>query len=63
MKLFRGKDHLLEIMQPPREGQPPLQYKVGPKTFYQTNPEQAYKLYKAAHDFADFRGDEKVYDL
>jgi 23S rRNA (uracil1939-C5)-methyltransferase len=63
VKLFKGKDHLLEIMQPPREGQPPLQYKVGPKTFYQTNPEQAYKLYKTAHDFADFQGNEKVYDL
>lgn len=63
VKLFKGKDHLLEIMQPAREGQPELQYKVGPKTFYQTNPEQAYKLYKTAHDFADFQGNEKVYDL
>lgn len=63
VKLFKGKDHLLEIMQPAREGQPELQYKVGPKTFYQTNPEQAYKLYKTAHDFADFQGNERVYDL
>lgn len=63
VKLFKGKDHLLEIMQPAREEQSALQYKVGPKTFYQTNPEQAYKLYKTAHDFADFRGNERVYDL
>ena len=63
IKLFKGKDHFLEIMQPARQGQPELQYKIGPKTFYQTNPEQAYKLYKTAHDFADFQGNEKVYDL
>lgn len=63
VKLFKGKDHLLEIMQPALVEQTPLQFKVGPKTFYQTNPEQAYKLYKAAHDFADFKGNEKVYDL
>ncbi|MBE0649790.1 MAG: 23S rRNA (uracil(1939)-C(5))-methyltransferase RlmD [Bacteroidales bacterium] len=63
VKLFKGKDYLLEIMQAACEGQTPLKYKVGPKTFYQTNPEQAYKLYKTAHDFADFQGNEKVYDL
>lgn len=63
VKLFKGKDHLLEVMQPAKPDHPQLQYKVGPKTFYQTNPEQAYKLYKTAHDFADFLGHEKVYDL
>ena len=54
--LFRGKDHILEQM----EG---LHFKVGPKSFYQTNSEQAYELYKVARDFADLRPDEVLYDL
>jgi len=62
-RLFKGKDYNLEIMQAAKTGQQALQFKVGPKSFYQTNPEQAWKLYKTAHDFADFKGDELVYDL
>ena len=54
--LFRGKDHIIEEM----EG---LQFKVGPKSFYQTNSEQAYTLYKVAREFAGLTGDELVYDL
>ena len=42
---YRGKDHIIERM----EG---LQFKVGPKSFYQTNSAQAYELYKVARDFA-----------
>ena len=42
---FKGNDHIYEEM----EG---LRFKVGPKSFYQTNSEQAYKLYKVARDFA-----------
>lgn len=63
VKLFKGKDHNLEMMQPARKERKPLYFKVGPKSFYQTNPEQAQKLYQAAHDFAGFNGDELVYDL
>lgn len=63
VKLFKGTDYILEIMKAPKPGQEALRFKVGPKTFYQTNPEQAYKLYKVAHDFADFQGNERVYDL
>jgi len=63
VKLFKGKDHNLEVMQPARKDRKPLYFKVGPKSFYQTNPEQAQKLYQAAHDFAGFNGDELVYDL
>jgi 23S rRNA (uracil1939-C5)-methyltransferase len=63
VKLFRGKDHNLEIMQAGHDDQQSLQFKVGPKSFYQTNPEQAYLLYKTALDFAEFQGSEKVYDL
>ena len=40
-----------------------LKFKVGPKSFYQTNTEQAYTLYKVARDFAGLTGNELVYDL
>ena len=53
---YSGKDHIIEQM----EG---LQFKVGPKSFYQTNSEQAYGLLKVARDFADLKGDEVLYDL
>ena len=45
-----------------QQGQP-LEFKIGPKSFYQTNSAQAYKLYSYAADFADLKGDEVVYDL
>ena len=53
---YRGKDHIIEQM----EG---LQFKVGPKSFYQTNSRQAYELYKVARDFADLGPDDTLYDL
>lgn len=53
---YFGNDHIMEEM----EG---LQFKVGPKSFYQTNTEQAYELYKVARDFAGLTGTETVYDL
>lgn len=53
---LRGKDHIMEQM----EG---LNFKVGPKSFYQTNSAQAYELYKVAREFAELKGDEVVYDL
>jgi 23S rRNA (uracil1939-C5)-methyltransferase len=40
-----------------------LKFKVGPKSFYQTNTEQAYHLYSVAREFAGLTGDELVYDL
>lgn len=54
--LFKGKDHIFEEM----EG---LRFKIGPKSFYQTNSDQAYNLYKIARDFASLTGEELVYDL
>lgn len=54
--VFRGNDHIFEEM----EG---LRFKVGPKSFYQTNSEQAYNLYKIARTYAGLTGDELVYDL
>lgn len=53
---FKGNDHIFEEM----EG---LRFKVGPKSFYQTNTEQAYHLYSVAREFAGLTGDELVYDL
>ena len=56
VKTYFGQEYILEEM----EG---LQFKVGPKSFYQTNTEQAYELYKVAREFAELTGDELVYDL
>ncbi len=63
VKLFKGKSHLLEEMKSPVSNNANLKFKVGPVSFYQTNPEQALKLYSTAFEFADFKGDELVYDL
>ena len=54
--VFQGRDHIFEEM----EG---LKFKIGPKSFYQTNSEQAYELYSITRDFAGLTGNELVYDL
>ena len=54
--LFYGRDHIFEEM----EG---LKFKINAKSFYQTNSEQAYELYKITRDFANLSGSELVYDL
>lgn len=56
VNLYKGKDYIIEEM----EG---LQFKVGAKSFYQTNSRQAYRLYCVARDFAGLTGSELVYDL
>ncbi|MEM6721830.1 MAG: 23S rRNA (uracil(1939)-C(5))-methyltransferase RlmD [Bacteroidota bacterium] len=53
---YHGRDHIFEEM----EG---LKFKINAKSFYQTNSEQAYELYKITRDFAGLKGDELVYDL
>jgi len=53
---YRCKDHIVEEM----EG---LRFKVGAKSFYQTNSAQAYELYKVAREFADLKSDDVLYDL
>jgi 23S rRNA (uracil1939-C5)-methyltransferase len=53
---YSGRDHIFEDM----EG---LKFKIGAKSFYQTNSDQAYELYKITKEFAGFKGDELVYDL
>jgi 23S rRNA (uracil1939-C5)-methyltransferase len=54
--VFKGNECIYEEM----EG---LKFKIGPKSFYQTNSEQAYVLYKIVRDFAQLTGTELVYDL
>ncbi len=56
IELFNGRDHIYEEM----EG---LQFKIGPKSFYQTNSDQAYELYKVTREFAGIKNNEIVYDL
>jgi len=56
VQLFAGKDHIIEAMED-------LKFRVGPKSFYQTNSEQALGLYRVATDFAQLTGNELVYDL
>jgi 23S rRNA (uracil1939-C5)-methyltransferase len=59
---WKGKPYITETMPRP-DGQGMLAFRVGPKSFYQTNSDQAYELYKIAWSMADLRGDELVYDL
>lgn len=54
--LYSGREFIYEEM----EG---LKFRIGPKSFYQTNSVQAYELYKITRDFADLTGNELVYDL
>jgi 23S rRNA (uracil1939-C5)-methyltransferase len=54
--VYKGRDHITEVM----EG---LKFKISAKSFYQTNSEQAYQLYKIARSFASLTGNELVYDL
>ena len=56
IKTFAGRDHIFEEM----EG---LTFKIGAKSFYQTNSMQAHELYMLTREFARFKGDELVYDL
>jgi 23S rRNA (uracil1939-C5)-methyltransferase len=53
---FSGRDHIFENMED-------LKFKIGPKSFYQTNSAQAYELYKVTREFAGLTGTENVYDL
>ncbi|HEU5289657.1 MAG TPA: 23S rRNA (uracil(1939)-C(5))-methyltransferase RlmD [Cyclobacteriaceae bacterium] len=59
---WKGKPYITETMTKP-DGSGTLQFRVGPKSFYQTNAEQAHALYKESWKLADLKGDELVYDL
>lgn len=56
IQLYKGRDYILEEM----EG---LKFSINAKSFYQTNSDQAYELYKITRDFAGLTGEEVVYDL
>ncbi len=56
IQIYKGKDHIIETMEE-------LKFKVGPKSFYQTNTDQAFHLYSVAREFAGLTGGELVYDL
>ena len=60
---YSGRDHIFEQM--PVEGAEDgvVKFKIGAKSFYQTNSDQAFELYKITKEFAGFKGDELVYDL
>ncbi len=59
---FKGEDFIMEEM-PAFESTTKLKFKIGAKSFFQTNTQQAYRLYKTAAEFAELKGDELVYDL
>ena len=59
---WKGNSYITEQMLKPG-GTGTLQFRVGPKSFYQTNSDQAFELYKIAWQMADLQGDELVYDL
>lgn len=62
IQCWKGNPWITEKMARPDESGE-LMFRVGPKSFYQTNSEQAHELYRLAWKMAAFRGDEKVYDL
>lgn len=59
---WKGNPYITETMPKP-DGSGVLKFRVGPKSFYQTNSDQAFELYKVAWKMADLKGDELVYDL
>lgn len=63
IRLFSGDPFIMMPMPAYRSGDPDLMFRVGPKSFYQTNTGQAERLYRLAADFAAIRPDEVVYDL
>ncbi|MCB0789999.1 MAG: class I SAM-dependent RNA methyltransferase, partial [Flavobacteriales bacterium] len=59
---FHGRDHLIEEL-PDGPGGDPLKFRIGPKTFFQTNPQQTIAMYRLTRDLAGLTGQENVYDL
>lgn len=56
VEMFNGREFIVEQMEE-------LKFKIGPKSFYQTNSEQAFNLYKVVREYAHLQGNEIVYDL
>lgn len=61
IQLFHGRDHIVEIL--PDGHLAPLQFRIGPKSFFQINPEQTRVMYRLVRDLAGLAGHEHVYDL
>ena len=59
--VHRGRDHLVEVL--PDDDHPALRFRIGPKTFFQTNPEQALVMYRRVRELSGLSGGEHVYDL
>lgn len=62
IQVFHGRDHLVEEL-PDGPGGRPLKFRIGPKTFFQTNPQQTIAMYRLTRDLAGLTGEENVYDL
>ncbi|WP_295651907.1 23S rRNA (uracil(1939)-C(5))-methyltransferase RlmD [uncultured Mucilaginibacter sp.] len=60
---YSGRDYIYEAMPTNDDGTGVIQFRIGPKSFYQTNSKQALRLYQIARNFGRFSGDELVYDL
>jgi 23S rRNA (uracil1939-C5)-methyltransferase len=60
---YSGRDHIFEQMPVEDAKDGVVKFKIGAKSFYQTNSDQAFELYKITKEFAGFKGDELVYDL
>jgi 23S rRNA (uracil-5-)-methyltransferase RumA len=61
-QVYAGKGYIIEELNT-GEGEKPLQFKIGPKSFFQTNTRQGERLYQVTRDFAGLTGNETVYDL
>ncbi len=59
--VFHGRDHIIEEL--PDEGFAPLRFRIGAKSFFQTNPEQTLVMYELVRKLAGLKGHERVYDL
>ncbi len=62
IQLFHGRDHIIEEL-PDGPGGRALKFRIGPKTFFQTNPRQTMAMYKIVRELAGLTGTENVYDL
>src|SRR5690606_29411249 len=60
--LFHGRDHIVQE-RPDGPGGRPLKFRIGPKSFFQTNPEQTVAMYRRVRELAGLTGQENVYDL
>lgn len=63
IRLYKGRDYIIEHMPKYNNQGEDFKFRIGPKSFYQTNSKQAYTLYSLATEMADLKPDQIVYDL